>query len=129
MNPTSTEMMIFNIATYCILGLFACFAFISWYLRKNIDAELKEKIRNAIWLECIFYYRDFTQKKFGRVHFVYQLTIFLMVLIVALFVAGIFSQVKNLQPPINYLLSCGVIVLVAVVTGMVYKLSKKRYYE
>lgn len=129
MNPASTEMMIFNIATYCILGLFACFAFMSWYLRKNVESELKEKIRNAIWLECIFYFRDFTHKEFRRVHFVYQLAICLMVVITALFVAGIFFQVKNLQSPINYLVSCGVIVLVAVVTGMVYRLSKKRYYE
>lgn len=129
METVPIDLLFFDVATYCILGFFGCLAFMIWYLRKHIDAELQERVRNAIWLENIFYYRDFTRKKFGRVHFVYPLTILFVLVVMGIFCLNIFAQLRMLESPFNYLLSGAVVLILLVLAGLVQKLSRKQFYE
>jgi len=129
METSPTELMFLDVATYCVFAFFCCLAFMVWYLRRNIDEELKEKIRNVIWLENIFYFRDFTRKRFGRAHFVYHLAAIFLAAVLAIFSLNIFHQFKNLEPIFRYSLAVAVVVIICLMVGLVYRLSNKQYYE
>lgn len=129
MGTSQTELMLLDVATYCVFAFFCCLAFMVWYLRKNIDEELKEKIRNVIWLENIFYFRDFTRKRFGRTHFVYYLAIIFLAAVLAIFSFNIFHQFNSIEPMFRYSLTAAVVLIICLMVGLVYRLSNKQYYE
>jgi len=128
MQSIQTEMVFLDTATYCIAGFFGCLAFMIIYLRRNMDDELKEKVRNAIWLENIFYFRDFTKKRFGRVHYVYYLAMLFVGAVLAIFCINIYLQFQTIEPFYRYLLLITVGIVVGLAVGLVYRLSGKRYY-
>ncbi|SHO50942.1 hypothetical protein [Desulfopila aestuarii] len=129
METSQTELLFLDVATYCVFAFFCCLAFMVWYLRRNIDEELKEKIQNVIWLENIFYFRDFTRKRFGRTHFAYHLAIIFLVALLSIFSLNIFQQFKDIEPIFKYSLAAAVVVIIGLVVGLVYRLSNKQYYE
>lgn len=129
METSQPELLLLDVATYCVFLFFCCLFFMIWYLRKNIDDDLKEKIKHVIWLESIFYFRDFTRKKFGRTHFVYHLTIVFLAAVLAIFSFNIFRQLTDLEPIFRFTLIAAVVAILCLIVGLIYRLSNKRYYE
>lgn len=129
METNPTELLFFDLATYCVFGFFGCFFFMTWYLRRCVDQELQQRARSAVWLENIFYFRDYTRKISGRVHFVYYLALLFLAGVLGIFILNIFRQFSSMEPLYRYLLSGSVVLIVGLVLGLVHRLSQKRYYE
>jgi len=129
MNVDPNELLFLNFAGYCVVGFFACLAFMVWYLRRNTEGEQNERVRNSMWLQNIFYFRDFTRKKFGRAHYVYHLGLVLLSTVLAIFSLNILIQFSTVEPPFRYLLTSAVVLIIFLMIGLVYRLSKKRYFE
>jgi len=129
MNVDPKELLFLDFASYCVVGFFACLAFMVWYLRRNTEGEQNERVRNSVWLQNIFYFRDFTRKKFGSVHYVYHLCMVLLATVLAVFSLNIFIQFAAVEPPFRYLLTSAVVLIIFLLVGLVYRLSKKRYFE
>lgn len=128
METNLTELLFLDVATYCVFGFFGCLGFMTWYLRRNIEEDQKEKIQNVIWLENIFYFRDFARKKSGNILFVYYLGISFLAAVLAIFCLNMFRQFKDLEPLIRYSLAVAVVAVVCLVVGLVYRLAGKKYY-
>lgn len=129
MDTSGMYTLIFDIATYALFAFFACLVFIYWYLGKDeeTDSEMKEKY--TIWANVLFRYRDFTRKRFGKVHFIYYLSILLLTTVSLLFSFGLLLQIQQLDAPFNVLVGITGIVILVFVAGMFYRVSKIRYYE
>lgn len=129
METGRTDLLFLDVATFFVFAFFCCLAYMTWYLRRHIDEELKDKIQNVIWLENIFYFRDFTRKRFGRIHFVYHLATILLSAVLVIFSLNIFHQFQAIEPLIRYVLTAAVVVIICLMVGLIYRLSTKQYYE
>ncbi|MFV0438361.1 MAG: hypothetical protein ACK5PS_13350 [Desulfopila sp.] len=125
----SADMVLMDAVTLCLGGFFGCLIYMILYLRKHIDERLQEKVRHAIWLENIFYFRDYTKKKFGRPHSIYYLATFLAAVVLGVFCLKMYDQLTHLAPLYRYPLMVVVGIVVILVLGLIWRLRGKTYYE
>lgn len=129
MNTLETKSFLFDIATYSLIGFFLCFFFIIWYLRKHEDPESEVVSRHSNWAILLFRYRDYTRNRFGKVHFLYYLTVLFLIVVILLFGLGFVLQLETLKPPLKYIVGSFGVLIISFILGMFYHMAKTRYYD
>jgi hypothetical protein len=125
MDTPATPSFLFDIAAYALYCFFACFAFMTWYLRKNETPEEETNKKYRFWAAILFRYRDFTRKRFGKVHFIYYLALLCLMIVTAVFAIGFYLQVQTLESPLKHIVSIFGVVILSFVIGMFYHIANR----
>lgn len=123
MNTPVIPNVLFDIAAYALYVFFACFAFMMWYLRKNEVPEEEANKKYVFWAAILFRYRDFTRKRSGKVHFIYYLSLLLLMIVTVVFVIGFYLQVQTMESPLKHIVGISGVVILALVIGMFYHIA------
>lgn len=123
------KTFLFDIATYSLGGFFVCLVFIFWYLRKDEESTSEMEQKFTIWADVLFRYRDFTRKRFGKVHFIYYLALFFLTTVTLMFGLNFFLHIQTIQAPFRYLIGIAGAIILSFVIGMFYHISKNEYYK
>lgn len=127
MNENVSQVVLMDFATCCLVGFLCCLAAMIWYLRRQVQDELQTQIRQAIWLETLFYFRDYTRRHNRAWYMLYPLATTMLAVVLGIFLVNIFYQFSRLQPMMQYPLSLAVAIAVIFVLGVVFRMSKKDY--
>lgn len=123
MPPTPIPNFLFDIAAYALCCFFACFAFMTWYLRKNETQEGERNKKYLFWAAILFHYRDITRKRSSAVHFIYHLSLLFLMIVTTVFVLAFYLQVQTLESPLKHIVGIFGVVIVSCVIGMFYHIA------
>lgn len=129
MNSPELQQIVFDFATYTLVAFFLCFFFISWYLRKHEDPDSEVALGYTNWVILLFRYRDFTRSRFGKVHFVYYLTLIVMAAVILLFTIAFIFQLQTVPSPMKYIVAAFIVVIISFILGIFRHMGKTIYYE
>ncbi len=129
MNSIETQSYLFDFALYSLVAVFLCFFFVSWYLRKHEDPDSEVVLGYSNWVILLFRYRDYTKSRFGKVHFVYYLTLAILIAVILLFSVAFFIQLQTVPSPLRYIVGCFVIIVISFIASLFRRMAKTRYYD
>lgn len=123
MNTPAIPSFLFDIAVYALCGFFACFAFMTWYLRKIETQEGEGNKRSLFWVALLFHYRDVTRTRSAAVHCIYHLSLLFLIIVTAVFAIGLYVQVQTLESPLKHIVGIGGVVIVALLIGIFHHVA------
>lgn len=127
MEQVPVVIIFVNLASVCILAIFGLIAFMGWYLRKHVDEDHQQKVRNSMWLETMFYYRDLTGKSDNPIRYAYPLALFFLFVILLIFCVNLYRQLWTLAPLLRYIISFAVLVVIGILAVLFRRLSLRDY--
>ena len=127
MEQVPVEILFVNLASACILAIFGLIAFMGWYLRKHVDDDHQQKVRNSMWLETMFYYRDLTRKSETPLRYAYPLALLFLVIVLLIFCVNLYRQLGTVEPLLRYVISFAVVVVITLLALLFRKVSHRDY--
>ncbi len=122
------EIIISNYMTISFFCLFACIAIFHGYLSSEKAANYKASMHSCFWPELIFRYRDYTRQKSTKLHYLYYLAVFSVII---LFGSGILfgvTEILLLEKPLNYIGLFLATIPIGLVLTLWVCLAKVKYY-